>query len=598
VKRPFFYILIIGTIFLLGAHQTYGQMEGIRVQVLDQQGNPLAGEAISIENSDYFLPDDEGIFFLAQKQLKVPVRASFRNEEVEIQEIAYFEEEGQLQVNATRLYQNDDILSIVLYLEGGVAADKVAFRYRGISYTTNADGKKRFQYPVRYSSGSVTLKDHKVIDEKFDVRKHQLKLMLKQLSPKQPTVRKDTIIQSYEADFERIAREIEKERILYEDKNHEIQSEILKIRDNLIQEEDIKPEQRMELKRYLNNMEKALLQNSEAIRQSEERTREVIAKLRLIIIEKDSLNMVAQGRIIQIEEEKAAAEQSYRHRITIYLSIIVGLIILALVIYLFAVKLRRQKHWLAEVNKRLKSMQLKLTTSLQEINMRKAQIEDHNNQLELFVYKASHDIKGPLRSIIGLTQLGMADVKDDAAQEYFGHIYKSTQRLDNLLADLLRLTKAKNAEVDKQGINLRAMIDEIIQSFKNIRHFDRVQINLDLPEEISFLSDEKMLYSVIQNFVENGIKYCDSKKESSYLNISVKQEKGKTTFQFRDNGLGIDEEHLPKIFDMFYKIDSGSDGTGLGLHIVKVTIEKLGGTLKVRSGKGIGSLFTLTFYDE
>lgn len=569
---------------------------GIRVQVVDQKGQPLAGEDISIQNSDYYQTNAKGEFLLNQEKLKMPVRASFRNDKLEILDIAYFEEEGRLQVNANRVYRDDDIIMITLYGEDGSSVHKLNFRYKGVLYKTNDEGEIIFPEPLRYVPGGIEARGYEIIDEKLDSWSHRLKVMLKPL-PVEEFVAEDTVMLSYEADFDRISREIEKERILYEEKNHEIRSEILKIRDNLIHEE-VKPEQRVELKRYLGNMEKALEQNSEAIRQSEDRTREAIAKLRLIIMEKDSINQVAQGRILQMEEEQAIAEENYRQKITIYTSIIVMLIVIALVIYIFAIKLRRQKHWLAEVNRRLKTVQMELTGSLQEINLRKAQIEDHNNQLELFVYKASHDIKGPLRSIIGLTQIGMIDVKDTTAQEYFGHIHKSTQRLDNLLADLLRLTKAKNAEVEKQEINLPTMIDEIIESFKNIRHFDRVQINLDLPEEIHFMSDEKMLYSVIQNFVENGIKYCDPEKEQPFLNISVKQEAGKTTFQFRDNGLGIAEEHLPKIFDMFYKIDPGSDGTGLGLHIVKVTIEKLGGTLRVRSGKGIGSLFTLTFYDE
>lgn len=590
--------IITTCILCFGVLLAHGQAAtGIRVQVVDQHGKPLVAEAISIQNSDYYLPDAKGEFILEQEQVKNPVRASFRNEKLEILDIAYFEEEGRLQVNARRVFNDDDVVLIALYGEDGSSVDKDNIRYNGIFYKTNADGEIVFQDPVRYSPGAVEVKGYVVKDEKLDTLSHRLKVMLKPL-PVAEVVVEDTVMLSYEADFDRIAREIEKERVLYEEKNHEIRSEILKIRDNLITEEDIQPEQRLELKRYLGNMEKALQQNSEAIRQSEERTKEAISKLRMIIMEKDSINMVAQGRILQMEEEQAVAEQNFRQQITIYSSVIALLIIITLIIYIFAVKLRRQKHWLKEVNRRLKVMQQDLTFSLQELNMRKAQIEDHNNQLELFVYKASHDIKGPLRSIIGLTQIGIADVKDAVAQEYFGHIHKSTKRLDNLLADLLRLTKAKQAEVEKQEINLPVMVEEIIQSFKNIKYFDQVQINVNIQEGITFQSDEKMLYSVIQNFVENGIKYCDPGKDHLFLNIDIEQEPGKTTFSFRDNGVGIEEEYLPKIFDMFFKTDPNSEGTGLGLHIVKVTIEKLRGTLKVRSGKGIGSLFILTFYDE
>ncbi len=571
---------------------------GITVKVFDQDGKPLAGEAVSVLNSDYYQTNAEGEFTLQEERLPQPVRAEFRNDKLEIEEIAYFEEEGRLEVKARRIFGPTDLLyiSFTFSQDNEEVKENLQFRYQGALYETSAKGKISFSPPLRYTDTDLVVKGYEVENKHFDPLTHHLKLGIKTLPAAVPFAA-DTIMLTYEADFERITREMEKERVLYEEKNEEIQEEILKIRDNLVHEEQISDEQRKELKRYLGNMEKVLQENSEVIKKSEERTKEAIAKLRMIILEKDSLNLVAQGRIIQMQEEQAATKESYQRRIAIFSSIIVALIVVALTIYFFAAKLRRQKQWLKEVNKRLKAMQHELTGSLRELNLRKAQIEEHNNELELFVYKASHDIKGPLRSIIGLTQIGIQDVKDAAAQEYFGHIHKSTQRLDNLLADLLRLTKAKQAEVEKQVLNLPVMVSEIIHSFKNIRYFEKVRIEVDIQEGIHFESDEKMMYSVIQNFVENGIKYCDPDKEDPFLHITVQQEEGKTTFLFRDNGLGVEAEHLPKIFDMFYKINPNSDGTGLGLHIVKVTIEKLGGTIKVNSRSGSGSLFTLTFYD-
>lgn len=572
--------------------------EGIVVKILDQDGKPLKGEAVSVLNSDYYQTDAKGEFILKEKRLPQPVWAEFRSDKLEVDEIAYFEEDGRLIIKGNRLYGPDDLLHIRFVLAEGEASlqESLQFRFKGNIYETGPDGKISFSPPLLYAESDLAVKGYEIKSKHFNSSAHTLQLVVEPLPAAVPFVA-DTVMLTYEADFERITREMEKERTLYEEKNQEIQEEILKIRDNLVHEEQISDVQRTELKRYLGNMEKVLQENSEVIRKSEERTKEAIAKLRMIIMEKDSLNLVAQGRIVQMQEEQAEAQENYQRRITIFSSIIVALLIVALTIYFFAAKLRRQKKWLGEVNRRLKAMQSDLTGSLKELNLRKAQIEEHNNELELFVYKASHDIKGPLRSIIGLTQIGIHDVKDSVAQEYFGHIQKSTQRLDNLLADLLRLTKAKQAEVEKQPLNLPVMVSDIVHSFKNIRYFDKVRIEVDIQEELLFESDEKMIYSIIQNFVENGIKYCDPTKEDPFLHISVRREEDKTIFLFRDNGLGVEEEHLPKIFDMFYKINPNSDGTGLGLHIVKVTIEKLGGTIKVNSRSGSGSLFTLTFYD-
>lgn len=591
MKTLYLYLIF----FFIGSFAEAQSSAEIQVKVIDQAGKPIIGEAISIQNSDYFMPDQRGEFTLPFGELVIPVRAEFRNEKFEILEIAFFEEEGLLKVKGNRIYHPDDILKITFRKEKEPLNQKIHIYLQGTLYAVAPGGVLSLHSPVQYKPASIEAKDFEVLEEKFDKKKHELLVVLRPLANALHV--EDILMLSYEADFERLAREIQRERFVYEQKNIKIQEEILKIRDKLVMEDQFSEEQRAELKLYLGSMEKVLRENSESIRKSEERTREAIARLRMIIMEKDSINQVAQGRIVQMEEKQILVEKNYKERTAIFASIIVALLIISLVIYIFAAKLRRQKQWLKEVNKRLKAMQHDLTGSLKEISLRKAQIEDHNNQLELFVYKASHDIKGPLRSIIGLTQIGIQDVKDKTAQEYFGHINKSTQRLDNLLADLLRLTKAKQAEVEKQHLNLPEMVEEVIGSFKNSGHFDRIQFNVNIEENLSFESDEKMIYSVVQNFIENGIKYCDIKKEQPYLNISVKQEPGKTTFIFEDNGLGIHPDHLPKIFDMFFKINPSSEGTGLGLHIVKVTIEKLGGTIKVNSRSGFGSLFTITFYE-
>lgn len=565
------------------------------MKVLDQEGNPVSGEAISVQDSDYFTPNQKGEFVLPFEKLRIPVRAEFRSEKYEILEIAYFEEESLLKIKGNRLYHPDDILRVSFSIEGRPLTTRIHVYLQGTLYAVDPPGVLSLHYPVRYKTASTEAPDFDVQEEAFNSKNHELSVLLRPLPEELPLG--DTLMLSYEADFERIAREIQKERYVYEQKNREIQEEILKIRDKLVQEDQFSEAQRVELKRYLEGMERVLRENSEIIRQSEARTKEAIAKLRSIIWEKDSVHQVVQGRLVQMEEKQVKAEKEYKERTIIYAIIITALIIISLLVYVFAIRLRKQKHWLTEVNRRLKAMQQDLTESLKEISRKKAQIEDHNHQLELFVYKASHDIKGPLRSIIGLTQIGIQDVQDKTAQEYFGHINKSTQRLDNLLTDLLRLTKANQAEVEKQPLNLPEMVEDVIGSFKNVSYFDRIQFNVDIKENISFESDEKMIYSVIQNFVENGIKYCDPRKEKPWLNITIKQETDKTTFIFEDNGLGISAEHLPKIFDMFYKINPSSEGTGLGLHIVKVTIEKLGGTVKVNSRAGLGSLFTITFYD-
>nr|WP_255651201.1 HAMP domain-containing sensor histidine kinase [Cesiribacter sp. SM1] len=468
----------------------------------------------------------------------------------------------------------------------------------GTTVRTDSKGSIRLNSPASAFASIRLPANYLLHDRRVNTANHQLVLSLYETGVVASTVdlhKADPLVKAYEEDFERITVQIENDRILYELKNDEIRKEILKIQDKLLNEDDITEPQREELRGYLSGLEKTLDENAKAIKRTEERTREALGKLKNLLVEKDSINRVALGHIQRIETEKAAAEAVFRKKLVVFAGLTIALLSVLGVVYFFAFKYRKQKEWLKEVNKRLKIAQADLTSSLRELGNKKAQIEDHNQQLELFVYKASHDIKGPLRSIMGLTQIGLADVKDTTAVEYFQHIYKSTRRLDNLLMDLLKLTKVKQAEVENQQLDLPSMMQEIIQSFSNIRHFELIKIDLNIQEGLQLVSDEKLLYSVLQNFTENGIKYCDPYKAQPFLKIDITQDEESTCFTFTDNGLGIPAEQLPKIFDMFYKVDPSSDGTGLGLHIVKLTIEKLGGKLRVRSKVREGSTFILTF---
>jgi signal transduction histidine kinase len=222
---------------------------------------------------------------------------------------------------------------------------------------------------------------------------------------------------------------------------------------------------------------------------------------------------------------------------------------------------------------------------------RTSELKEANEQLETFVYKASHDIKGPLRSIIGLTTVGKKDVKDEVAINYFDHILKSTLKLDTLLRDLLEVTKVKQATIKPEKINFKELVNEAISRFENLPGYSKLKINVDLKEKGDFYSDKKLLYSIIQNLIENPIKYSDPTKEINTLDINITVSEKGADLIFKDNGIGIPTDYQKKIFDMFFKVNESSNGTGLGLYIVKTTVEKLKGTITIESITGQGSTF-------
>ncbi|HSZ24707.1 MAG TPA: two-component regulator propeller domain-containing protein [Cytophagaceae bacterium] len=216
-----------------------------------------------------------------------------------------------------------------------------------------------------------------------------------------------------------------------------------------------------------------------------------------------------------------------------------------------------------------------------------------NEQLEAFIYKASHDIKGPLRSIIGLTTVGQKDVTDKTSLLYFDHILKSTQKLDNLLADLIELTKVRDLSISKEQIHFRDLINEVLSRFEHFDGINNIQITVMVKELVTFYSDKTLLNSIIQNLIENPIKYRDPQKENSYLDIAVLVTEQYAELKFSDNGIGIPLEIQNKVFEMFFKAIERSKDTGLGLYIVKTSVDRLNGTIKLDSKPGVGSTFII-----
>lgn len=230
----------------------------------------------------------------------------------------------------------------------------------------------------------------------------------------------------------------------------------------------------------------------------------------------------------------------------------------------------------------------------QKVKERTIELEHKNQELDTFVYKASHDIKGPLKSVIGLTTVGMTDVKDSAAHTYFEHILKSTRRLDSLLSDLLELTQVKQAVIEPDKINFREIVDEVLGSFEHFPRFHDIKFKIDIEQEGVFWSDRTLVYSIIQNLIENPIKYCRADDLIPFLKIRIMANENHVSMTFADNGIGISREVQAKVFEMFFKENCESPGTGLGLHIVKLSVDKLGGTVKMRSNRGQGSVFMVS----
>ncbi|HET8860658.1 tetratricopeptide repeat-containing sensor histidine kinase [Marivirga sp.] len=218
-------------------------------------------------------------------------------------------------------------------------------------------------------------------------------------------------------------------------------------------------------------------------------------------------------------------------------------------------------------------------------------IEKKNTELDSFFYRVSHDLKGPIASLLGLSDLANKDIKDPEARNFFKMYDHQIKRLNMIVMELINITELNYREIKLSLINFYEIVDNCISAYSYLPNYNRIKFTVDIESNLYFKSEWYIINTILQNLIENSIKYLDPKKEQSKIDISIFKRKDFIFIIVHDNGQGIAIEHQSKIFDMFYKANENASGTGLGLFILKRAIERLKGEVSVESQLDEGSKF-------
>jgi PAS domain S-box-containing protein len=232
-------------------------------------------------------------------------------------------------------------------------------------------------------------------------------------------------------------------------------------------------------------------------------------------------------------------------------------------------------------------------TDITQRKMAAEQIEQMNKEMTDFFYKSSHDLKGPLSSVRGLLELAKEDVDDEAASQYFGMISQAIDKLSSTVQQVLHTIKVRNSKTELGYIDFEQMIENVEQDLSHMPGIRNLKIHTSVRTSTRFYSDLNIMYSILQNLVENAVKYRDKSKEESWLDLSVEEYEEGIKIIAEDNGIGMSPQVQTRIFEMFFRAHADSQGTGLGLYIVKKGLEKLGGTIDVDSRENEGTRFII-----
>jgi PAS domain S-box-containing protein len=219
------------------------------------------------------------------------------------------------------------------------------------------------------------------------------------------------------------------------------------------------------------------------------------------------------------------------------------------------------------------------------------ELVETNQELDTFFYKASHDLKGPLASVMGIVNLARLENSDPLNEKYFTMIETSVKRLDRTLLDLIELARTRKGTSKLSQINIMSMVQDILHSLRHLPDFGSINFEVKIDHLLELKADKVLVLSVFQNLIHNAINYCN--QNSPHVKIKVEKQENGIQLQIIDNGQGIPEGIRDRVFEMFYRGHPDSTGSGLGLFIVKNALEKMKGTISFESEVGKGTTFTI-----
>ena len=325
----------------------------------------------------------------------------------------------------------------------------------------------------------------------------------------------------------------------------------------------------------LSLLEGMLMQNENKFYKNQTDYRNIINSLKQNFFDVEDLeNRLSASEMARLEEQRA-----FRQKIFATLGVLFGFSILILLLIYFGDKLKKQKKELVRVNDEIKKMNENLEGIVAE---RTKLLAEANKELDTFLYRASHDLRSPVCSIIGLCNIALM-LSNGESKDLVEKMVTTTATMDKLLKKLSIISEI-NQPSNFSSITLLDVIENIRTGFSMMIKDQRIKFTIDCPPDLVIYSYPNLIETILVNLIENAFFYSvmkDSKNAQVQLTATVKEDQ--LEISLYDNGIGVDDSISPKLFDMFFKGNENSKGNGLGLYIVQKSVQALEGKITVES---------------
>ncbi|HTH58073.1 MAG TPA: ATP-binding protein [Cyclobacteriaceae bacterium] len=215
-----------------------------------------------------------------------------------------------------------------------------------------------------------------------------------------------------------------------------------------------------------------------------------------------------------------------------------------------------------------------------------------NTELDNFIYHASHDLRSPLTTTMGLINLGLKETSLDTVRSYLQIIQERINHLDSLLKDLISISYNNGENTERSFFRFEEEVNSILKLLSTPDQ--RIKISMSVLQDIDFATDPVRMRTILRNLLSNSLKYYNQEVADPFVDLSIRVTSSHCVILLKDNGIGIHPQFRHKVYNMFFRATERSEGSGLGLYIVKSMVEKLRGRISLESTLGQGTTFLVT----
>lgn len=229
-----------------------------------------------------------------------------------------------------------------------------------------------------------------------------------------------------------------------------------------------------------------------------------------------------------------------------------------------------------------------------ELKAKNERLEKINSEMNQFVYTLSHELRGPLMSISGVSKLAKLESKDPNVLEYFDMIDLAMHKLDDYIFKMLDFYRSTKLENKVTEIEFSELVKQQIDILASRYDLSSINVQVEVAQRRPFYSDDSKLRVILGNLLNNACQFQKDFSDSKQVKIHIDVDDQQAFISISDNGLGIEEKYRPDVFNLFQRATQKSVGSGLGLYMVKEAVYQLGGKIRLESEVDKGTTVQVT----